>query len=63
MCLTKVNNQHIAFLRIGKNTYIGQNNSRSYIHGRIVQSIHAEMDVIYRSPLVKEKSYVLQDKT
>ncbi len=55
-----MNNQHEAYLHIGKQLYIGKNNSRSYIMGNIVPCVHAEVDAILKSPLVKYKSYLLQ---
>lgn len=52
-------NKHLAFLTIGKTTYIGQNSNRSYVHGSLCPSVHAEMDAILKSPLVKKRQCIL----
>lgn len=53
------NSKHIAFLKIGKETFVGQNNNRSYVKRKIIPSMHAEVDAIHRSPLILEKCWIL----
>ena len=58
-----MNNRHEAYLQVGKQLFIGHNNSRSYVNGTVVPCIHAEVDAILKSPLVKAKSYLLQGQS
>lgn len=57
MC--SVNNNHTAFLKINKEIYVGNNSSRTFVEGKLFPSLHAEHDVIRRSPLVKKESWIL----
>ena len=55
MCL----NQHTASLQIGNSLFYGTNNIRTYAKGKMYPSIHAEMDVIFRSPLMRVQQCIL----
>lgn len=60
MCLqNKVNSRHIAFLKVGKQTFVGENSNRSYVRGKVIPSLHAEVDAIHRSSLILDKHWVL----
>jgi hypothetical protein len=55
MCL----NNHTAILKIGNSLFYGNNTSRTYAKGNMYPSIHAEMDVIFRSPLTRIQQCIL----
>ena len=55
MCL----NHHTASLQIGNSLFYGTNNARTYAKGKMYPSIHAEMDVIFRSPLMRIQQCIL----